>query len=462
MSAPSTLSRRPAGAWITLGWILLALVTLALLDHRLRFTWNHAINVLFWDQWDLYNPLFRRDGWWGVFSYQHGPHRQGLGGLAIAALAPLTAWDVRWDAVLTVLVTGLAALAALPLARLCGVRSPWRLWPVPFIFLTARQYEAWVGPANPAHGAFPLLLAVALCLTWFDPQPIRRAGCQVLAIFLLAFTGFGLFAAAGGTMLLAVGAWHDRRSGAAGSIRLVTLLTVGAAWALFFWRYENQPAVPDFRFPYERPWEYFSFSALMFASYADLYRARPWDLVFGTVVLLALVGVVCRAARELRRSPPEDAPVAAVVFTMGASALLYCLSTAFGRVTLGWQEAPYAPRYVTLLVPAYFALYLALERAPSAAVRLPARVGFIALLGWSCVTVSPSDLSSAEGYRRGRSRWREVYLQTGDLPQAAAATAAQGFKIYPGEFAWKVDYLRRHRLNFCKPDPFALPRQPGF
>src|SRR5215211_6693108 len=51
---------------------------------------TYAVNLLFYDQWDFYNPLFREQGLWDLFSYQHGPHRQGLGEIVIKIVAGLT------------------------------------------------------------------------------------------------------------------------------------------------------------------------------------------------------------------------------------------------------------------------------------------------------------------------------------------------------------------------------------
>lgn len=40
---------------------------------------RHAVNILFWDQWDFFGPLFRDHNLWDIFSWQSGPHRMGIG-----------------------------------------------------------------------------------------------------------------------------------------------------------------------------------------------------------------------------------------------------------------------------------------------------------------------------------------------------------------------------------------------
>jgi hypothetical protein len=444
--------------WSKLALGAVVLLTLVLVDQRLRFTAQNIANVFFSDQWDIYNPLFNGEGWWKIFSYQHGPHRQGLGFVFTAGLAHLTHWDARGDALLTVGVTGLAALLALPLARKCGARTGLALATVPVIFLTLRQFEAWVGAANPSHGAFPLLLLVLYGFTWFIPRPLWRLGLQVLLTFFLVFTGFGLFAGVLSPALLALETWRafrqdDRRlaslTGAAG------LLTV-AVWILFFHGYTSQPAVPNFRFPYERPWEYGCFSAIMLASYAGLQGRPGLDLAAGFVLLFLVGGVAAWHGLRLLRSAPSAQPAHAVIFTLSAFTLLYCLGTSVGRVMLGWQDAAYAPRYVTLVIPGIFALYLHGENLAARRWRNGCWAALLLLAVWSGISLSPNDRNAVEWYRRGRETWRETYLATGSQAKTDATTSSDaGYTVHPGDLTAKLEFLRQHRLNLFKPAPFT-------
>src|SRR5215831_5809662 len=54
-----------------------------------------AVNVMFWDQWDFLSGLFEGATAWRIFFWQHGPERQGLGGLLIKAVYVLSDWDDR-------------------------------------------------------------------------------------------------------------------------------------------------------------------------------------------------------------------------------------------------------------------------------------------------------------------------------------------------------------------------------
>ncbi len=444
----------PTNLWIRLGLVAVAVLTVLLAVHRLDFVSANTVNILYWDQWDIYDPLFRGDGWWGLFSHQHGPHRQGVGFLATAGLARLTQWDSRGDALLTVAATIAAALGAFPLARRCGARSGIALVTVPLIFLTMRQFEAWIGPANPSHGAFPILLTLLYGLTWFLRSLVWRLVLQVVLTLGLVFTGFGLFAGALSPVLLGIEAWRHRRKQAlrpAVFAAVACLLTIGV-WVLFFTGYKNQPAVAGFHFPHERPIEYGYFSALMLASYLGWHGHLMLDLAGGFVFLgLLLIVAVVHGIRILRTSPTEE-PASAVLLILSAGTLLYCINTAVGRVVLGWQEAPYAPRYVTLIAPGILALYLQAERLTSHHIRNACWAALLALVAWSGLVLSPGDREAAAWYRRGREKWKDVYLTTGSQHEANVATSPdQGFTIHPGDLTAKLRYLREHRLNLFAP-----------
>lgn len=438
--------------WSRLAFGLVVLFTLTLAEQRIRFVCANTPNVLFWDQWDLYNPLFHGEGPWAMFSYQHGPHRQGLGGLATAGLATLTRWDVRGDAILTIGATALAALLALPLARRCGARGGLWLLPVPLIFLTTRQFEGWVGAPNAAHSAFPVLLTVLYGLTWFVRDWRWRLAGQVPLTLFLVFTGFGLFVGALSPVLLALETWHARRERARGAATAAALLLVLAIWALFFHGYHHQPAVSDFHFPHERPWEYLWFVALMFANYADLQPFHPYGLAAGVLPLL-LACIAFTRGRTLLTAAPSTQPANTVLALLAAATLLYCVNTAIGRVSLGWQEAPYASRYVTLTALGIFALYLQAESLTRPWTRLAAWAGILALMLFSGLVFSREDRNATEWYRLGRERWREACLSRPEPPTTVPVPGGD-FPIHPGDVRAKVDFLRRHRLNLFAPAPY--------
>src|SRR5438034_3332519 len=166
---------------IILAWRLISLVD------------RCAVNVLFMDQWDFYTPLFDHAGLVELFTWQHGPHRQGLGELLIALLAWCTHWNGRADAFAVAGCICAATLVALLLKwRLFG-RFTWTDLIIPSLMLTTRQWESLITVPNPAHSGIPLLLLVLYAMAWTCERKLVRY-LLVLAInFASIFTGFGFF-----------------------------------------------------------------------------------------------------------------------------------------------------------------------------------------------------------------------------------------------------------------------------
>ena len=96
------------GACVWMAAVLLGARLLHLID-------GHAVNILYWDQWGIYEPLFRNQNLWENFRLQHGVHRQGVGGLLIKFVADLSHWNSRIEALA---IGGMACLAALSALRL--------------------------------------------------------------------------------------------------------------------------------------------------------------------------------------------------------------------------------------------------------------------------------------------------------------------------------------------------------
>lgn len=442
--------RRLLARW---GLAAAALLAVALAVHRVHFTWTHSANVLFWDQWDIYEPLFRDEGAWERFNRQHGPHRQGLGSLVTGAIAPLTGWDVRYDALLSVGAMVLACAAGVMLARKCGVSTALSLAVVPLLGLTMRQFELWVGPANPAHSPLPVLLLLLYALAWFASSPGRRLALQVPLVVLMLFTGFGLFAAAVATGLLLLDGvllLRDREwRGALGAVS--ALAVVSAGWWLFFRGYVWDPADPSFRFPHERPLEYAGFAALMFAGYAGFKAVNSLvpALPLGAALLAALCWVGWKSGRRSLGAPLDRRPADAVVLFLVLATLLFCVNTAVGRIGMGWRAAPYPSRYVALLFPGLLALFIAAQAQPHAWRRWGATGVLAFVAAWNGLLPGREIERISADFRQCRLVWRDTYLATGDKAAADAASArVNGFAIHPGPLTEKLEFLRERRLNF--------------
>jgi hypothetical protein len=454
-SAPGTgtASGSARGPWPA---ALVGAAFLIQLSVLLVFTLQHAVNVLFWDQWDFYTPLFERASLWRIFDWQHGPVRQGLGSVAAWMLAGLTHWSSRAEALAAVGIVGAAALLALHLKRRLLGPIGFLDAVIPVLFLSRAQYEVLVGPTNLSHGPLPLLLTMLICLAWTHPRRAIRYALVLGLNFLMIFTTFGLLMGLITPALLAIDGYRAvrarQRRAAAG-----TILALGAALlslVVFFAGYAWSPAAACSGRPCGSLWDYPWFAGLM---YANAFGFKAYALlgssIVGIAVLACVVGVLTRHLRLTWSADADASRTSRALVILLTYSLLFCLATAIGRAALGLQAAD-GSRYYLYVAIGVFGLYLHLLTLRPTAIR---GVG-LALAGLGTLVagfyLTPLDEGAVSRLSSGKRRWAGCYLKTGDV-EGCEATAV--FKIYPDPAATglreKLDFLKRNGLNLYAEDP---------
>lgn len=424
----------------------------AVAGRQLAYVSRYAVNLMYGDQWAIYQPQFQGQGWWASFFFQHGPHREGAGMVLARFLANLSGWNSRWDAFAALSLLVAAAVLAVALARRFGAaRYPLLAAGLPLLFLNVHQYEIFVGPVNLSHGAMPVLLVIGCSLAWFIRAPLPRHLAIGTLTVLATFTGFGIFLGVVSPVLVAVEAVQAGRKGkrADAGCALLDLALIGLGWVVFSHGYKFQPAVAGFRFPYEKPAEYLVFVGRMLGNFAGLPVLSGAELWVGLGLAAALLGIALyHGIRCLRRAVTADRR-SAVLFSLAAFTLLYCANCAVGRVFTG-ATAPLAPRYVTLLVPGMLALYLQLVALADRRAGYLAALVALSLLVPTTAFLQPFENVGTRWYAGGRTAWKAAYLRTGS---EAEATRAAGFSIYPVSVEPQLQYLRTHHLNLYLDGP---------
>jgi hypothetical protein len=422
----------------------------ALAFRQLRFVDRYSVNVLFFDQWGFYYPLFHGQGWWDTFDRRHGPHREGAGLVVTRILANLSAWDSRVDAFAVSAAIIVAALLALVLLRRCGSRAGLAAaMAVPVLFFNVHQFEAFVGASNLSHGAMPVLLMMAFCLACFIRGDAWRLAALSLLTFLLIFTGFGILAGVVAPLLFAVETVQAARTGARGHAFMAAgaFLSVLGSWALFRRGYVFDPALANFHFPYEKPLQYAVFSGRMLANFFGLSVPGLGTVLFG-LSLAAVMAAVCawHGWRCLKHGVAAE-PRSAVLCFLSAYEIIYCSSAAVGRVMAG-ESAPLASRYVTLLVPVGLVILLELSSLKRGQAAFWSCLFFTLAIAPGCLVLRPWEVESVNWYHDVKVTWRSAYLATHD---EAEADRRARFVMYPVPLDFELSYLERNRLNLFKP-----------
>jgi hypothetical protein len=427
-----------AGPWVAFAAVFVALsIRLFLIVNR------YSVDIFFGDHWDFEDAtLFQKHTWLEIIRWQHGPHRQGLGGLLLAIFEPLIHWNQRDVAFGMAGIIVCACLAALWLKYRVFTKIVYFDVIIPLLFFTPVQFETLLGANNPAHGPLPLLLVVLYCLAWtITDDRWKHAGVLILNL-LLIYTSFGLFMGFITPVLFGLDFFQRRKRLAAISLG-VAVVSIGS----FFIGYRYIPSAACFSPELRGDLHYFIFIVFMFSRFVKLLPTPATvvptilaGLCVLSIVLLTAINVVVKL---LRQGTHSIKPLVASVL-LGYS-LMFCAAAAYGRTCLGLVPAP---RYMIYLILAFFGLYLA---ALSIRDNLQRRefVGAVLLLsllssGWT----GPVEELEMSTILRQRQTWKECYLSTHSIEECDGRSGSFiDSTPEPPDLKPKLDYLERRRLG---------------
>lgn len=407
----------------------------------------YSVNLLYWDQWDFYVPIFTNARFWDGFFWQHGPHRQGAGFLVIKLVAELSDWNTRTEC----FVIGGIFVAAAACAWLLKLRLRLRATPqdmaIPLAFLTLAQWEQFAMTPNPAHGPMPFLLIMLYCLAWTFSNPYFRHASVWLLNFVLIYTGFGLFIGLITPALYVVdGALaYKRNERREAAMALTGLLVSLASIGSFFVNYVFAPAASDFRLtdPFIRG--YILFVSIALSNFWGLKTLSPSTCAVGLFTFFLMVSILAFHTVMLMRDKSEiDKTRSRVIAILIAFTLIFLVNSSVGRISLGFS-AGQSSRYVTYMIPGVFGLYLAMSAMrrswPSWAIAL--------LLIAATIPVRKDDLQGMAKTKEYKQRWVADYALNGSIESANEFAGQdvhpQAHETYLPE---KLDFMKERRLNF--------------
>jgi hypothetical protein len=432
------------------GTLVIAVFVL-LAARLLLYTRSFAVNLLFSDQWAVYSALFEEKGLLSAFRFQHGPHRQGLGGILIYLVAQLSGWDGRWDAYLVAVVLIISTILALLLKHRLTGRFDWLDAIIPILFLSLNQWETLTVVPNVSHSALPLLLVMVYAIALTVQRPTVQMTVLVVTNFLLLYTGFGIFAAFITLVLFLVRSVATERAGFDKATRwvwIIGLLLAVLSLASFFADWKLDTALDCTVFPHPRPFEYLIFAGLQaaqgFAIVPGADRLEPATI---TAMLIGLATILCAIAIALRSCASRQGAV--ITFLISFS-LLFIASTAVGRVCLGAIQQPLSSRYSTLVLPMLLGIYLwACTHGPTWQTTIGVAAVILIVLSQTPPFFRDPYTGVAQGFHDDKTSWQSCYLATLDPFHCDEVT---GFQVHP-KTEWitgNLRYLEKHHLNLFK------------
>jgi len=461
VNIPSTLIKtetRPPGGDFPPANLLVELrvsllVSFAFILYAARMFWlisRYAVNVFFADQWDFNNAtLFQKHSLWQMFTWQHGPHRQGVGALFERMVDPLFGWNSRTESFVIGGVIVAAAICALWLKkRLYGDLSAFDVV-IPAILFTPAQWQTLFMTQNFAHGPFPLLLMLLYCLSWTSRQPAIRYPLILLINFVTIYTGFGIFLGVITPILLTLDYWASTPQTRLPKLFFVSILSVSvASLGSFFLHYTFQSGVQCFSLQPQSPVSYLAFVALMFANFFGIRHLTLPTQVIGTVIVAAILFSSITFIWRLSGRVRADHNRALIVVGLTAFSLLFCVISAYGRLCGGLGVALQS-RYAIYLEPAMLGFYFFLLSLRQEAPRKFLLSGFAMAVVVASFYVDRGGMGLS---RYVKQHWRTCYMKTENIQECNKAV---GFPIYSDSpeqtlgthLQEKLEYLKRTRQN---------------
>jgi len=410
---------------------------------------RYAVNIFFSDQWDFNEAtLFHHHSLWQIFTWQHGPHRQGVGGLFEKLVDPMFLWNSRTESFFVGGVIVAAAIATSYLKRrLFGGLSITDVV-IPALFFTSAQWETLFVTANFAHGPFPLLLVVLYCLSWTCSKNSFRYPLILITDFLITYTGFGLFLGLLTPFLLVLDYWTSPRGRPARLHFAVILFASLAVIGSFFIGYRFNADLECFSFKTRSPASYLNFVGLMFANFLAVRGPHAFPRIIGILILAAVIAALGIAFKALWRptigEQSEDHILWIVIVTLIAYTLLFCANTAYGRICGGlWMAL--APRYAIYLEPAFLGVYFLLLRHQGQAQKWLIG-GFLLAIIAASLHVDRVDMAH---FRDLKQQWKTCYLKTEDVQQCNQLVGSSVYVHSPEQthLQEKLQFLKQTRQN---------------
>lgn len=414
------------------------------------FTYRYAVNLVFWDEWDYFTPLWTNGSLKDLFFWQHGPHRMGVGYWIIAAIAKLTAWNSVAQAFgSAVFLVATAVIYYILKLKLTG-RTHFLDLIFPILGLSLVHYEVLIA-GNIALNAFPLFGVSVFALVY--ASALRSWVKQALLILITAavtFSGFGVF-----WCLVHIGLilYEEIKIRKIRASKICSVLFLCLLLYLMFgpgYRHDSGASCPTC--PSPKFYQYIIFMLSGFAKLFAFYQGVPLAvqvLVAFAFLIFSIRFFYRRGVKKLRDS------ISPVLPALIAFSVIFIAAAALGRAGLsstGGRES----RYMCYLLPAVFACYIWIAQQPA----MDTAVGWYKKSGiWFAVllfSTYPYHAAFNYDHYHGfyfsiKEKWLKSFRANQNLEQADREAGGKIFPDYNNPaFQRGMKYLKENRFNLFR------------
>lgn len=413
--------------------VLSTYLVLALKFFRFIIRFNQ--NLLFWDQWDIFDYVVGHKNLVDMFLYQHNEHRIFVGLIFVKALAYVSDWNVYTETLSTgIIITISCTMALFIKKRLTKHIEIYDIF-IPFLFFNLYQYENLIWGFQVMYTLPLLFMMLAACCFTYKYSKARNLILIVVAL-LSAYSHFhGLFVTIISAIFFLMSAFYEKSSRRHEYITYF-LLTLAIVLSYFI-GYRQAKFLGQEHFNLANFAKYIIFEI-------NSFLGNHSKTFISLIIPISALFFFFKTVRELatKTNLAHNFPTIALYLF----SFLFLISTALGRSGIGLEGA-YTSRYVTMLIPAYFAIYLSLSQ-----INFKARNSILVLVLVFFVLFSSQNnhfnYIYAQNHKNNLNNWLNCYLKKEDLNFCTK----NGIIIYHSpekiNLEEKINYLREHRLNF--------------
>lgn len=398
--------------------------------------------------WAFYTPIFHNSPFWDLFSFQLGIHREGIGLIITKYIASLTGWNSRADAFAIGVSLVLAMIGAYILKiRLFGKISFSDIV-IPILFLSPMQYDLFTGTPQLTSQGIPLLLSIIYCLCWLIPKRPARMVCVILVNFICIYTGYTVFLGLVTILIFAFDVVFNYKKGAKYiSGDLLALIISILSLASFFIGYQKNTGGPCFVISPNYIIRWPAYMAIMFSEVIGIDYNQAKIAAFSAGIIIVLVISILFITKIIKyKDHPENKGSDFILLVLLSFSLAFALSTAIGRICLGFAFAA-SSRYVTLLIPAFLGVYFSILTMKKFFLQRVVLSILLIILLIPYYAFPKYDQSSMLNFYNAKTAWKQCYLKYENIEKCNNQTNFAIAGWLNDDLVHKFEYLKENHLN---------------
>ncbi len=408
----------------------------------LRFVYSYSENVLFWDQWDIFDQVLKGDSLFNLFFYQHNEHRMGVSLLITKMLAQLTGWDVRFETIIIGIVIILSSTIALVIKQKITHRLEIYDILIPFLFLNLYQYENLIWGFQIGF-TLPLLFLMTAVLLFASKGSPKTYACLLLLSFVSAYTHLhGLFV----SLLIAVyflikfQAASENNSTARRKYFIYLAISVLVLLSYFVGYHRSRfLGAENFNLI-----EFFQYIFYQTNSLTGNYNKHLLGyMLIPSIAIWAFVSLLISSIRT------KNIIYTYPILSLFLFSLLFSVMTAYGRIGAGGINGAYTSRYVTLMIPLYLGIYIYLVKFLNITIKNALMTFMVVFFVFVSSQNNHFNYTYAAGRKTALKNWTTCYKRFENLKYCQAVTAIDIYHSPDAiDLESKLQFLKRNSLSF--------------